>query len=104
MVYPIYEKYVSEDPYFTLYYFFRKILSFHDVYVIIGYSFRDPSINNAFGDALRSRSSSRMIIVNNNTRNIQRRIEENFPMSKVDVIQKSFGDDDLPSKLKEYLQ
>lgn len=26
MIYPIYEKYVSEDPYFSLYYYFRRLL------------------------------------------------------------------------------
>jgi len=103
MVYPIYEKYVSQDPYFTLYCFFRRILYIHDVYIVIGYSFRDPSINNAFRDALRNRSSSKMIIINPKPKNIQPRIEQNFPAEKVDIIEKSFGDDDLPSILKQHL-
>ena len=76
MIYPVYEKYVSENPYFSLYYYFRKLLEFHDEYVVIGYSFRDQSINNAFADALRSRRNSRLIIVNRHRNNIEQRINQ----------------------------
>ena len=44
MIYPIHEKKLSEEFYFTFYYCFKKILVFHDVYIVIGYSFRDFSI------------------------------------------------------------
>lgn len=74
-----------------------------DIYIVIGYSFRDPSINNAFGDALRNKSESRMIIVNPNKTNIVKRVEENFPAKKVDIIEKAFGDNTLESNLKECL-
>jgi hypothetical protein len=83
MVYPIYEKYISQDPYFSLYSYFRRLLYSRDIYIVIGYSFRDPSINNAFRDALRNKSESRMIIVNPNKTNILKRVEENFPATKV---------------------
>jgi hypothetical protein len=52
MVYPIYEKYISKDPFFSLHSYFRKMLYYQDVYIVIGYSFRDPSINNAFAEML----------------------------------------------------
>jgi SIR2-like domain len=86
MIYPIYEKYVSEDPYFSLYYYFRKLLYFHEEYVVIGYSFRDPSINNAFADSLKDRRK-RIIIVNNNRNSIGQRITENFPTEQMGIIE-----------------
>ena len=63
MIYPIYEKFVSKDPFFALYQYFRKILFREDILIVIGFSFRDPSINNAFADWLSTRPSSRLIIV-----------------------------------------
>ena len=78
MIYPVYDKHVSEDPYAALYNYFRGILRHHDMYIVIGYSFRDPSINNAFRDLLNSRPESRMIIVNNDPNAITSRIQ-NFP-------------------------
>jgi SIR2-like domain len=52
MIYPIYEKFVSKDPFFTLYQYFRRVLFKEDILIVIGFSFRDPSINNAFADWL----------------------------------------------------
>jgi hypothetical protein len=63
MIYPIYEKFVSKDPFFALYQYFRKMLFKDDIVIVIGYSFRDASINNAFLDWLRSKPTSRLIIV-----------------------------------------
>jgi hypothetical protein len=104
MVYPVYEKYISQDPYFSLYHYFRSLLYYNDVYLVIGFSFRDPSINNAFKDALINKRASRMIIVNSNVKNIQARIYENFPKEKVHLVEAHFGDDNLSSKLKDYLR
>jgi hypothetical protein len=103
MIYPIYEKYVSQDPYFSLYYYFRKLLYFHEEYVVIGYSFRDPSINNAFADALRDRRNSRLIIVNSKPNNIEKRINDNFPQEQVEIVETPFGDNDLYSELRQLL-
>lgn len=44
-----------------------------------------------------------MIIVNRNKTNILKRVEENFPIEKLEVIEKEFGDKNLKSKLKESL-
>jgi hypothetical protein len=106
MIYPIYEKYVSEDPYFSLYYYFRKLLYWNDNYVVIGYSFRDQSINNAFADALRNKSNSRLIVVNSNIKNIQSRIDQYFSKlsAKVDIIEARFGDNNLFPKLNDVLE
>jgi len=104
MVYPIYEKYVSKNPFFALYSYFRKLLRFHFVYVVIGYSFRDPAINNAFYDSLVMHPEKRIIIINPNPGNIQKRIQENFPIKQVTTIARSFGQNELLDELKRALQ
>jgi SIR2-like domain len=104
MVYPVYEKYISQDPYFSLYHYFRSLLYYNDVYLVIGFSFRDPSINSAFKDALINKRASRMIIVNSNVKDIQARVYENFPEEKVYFVEAHFGDDNLSSKLKDCLR
>jgi hypothetical protein len=52
MVYPTREKYFSKDPYFGLLHILRDRLGHEEKYVVIGYSFRDDAINNAFFDAV----------------------------------------------------
>ena len=63
IIYPIYEKYISKDPFFTLYQYFRRRLLKEDIVIVIGYSFADISINNAFIDWLSYNNSARLIIV-----------------------------------------
>ena len=104
MIYPIYEKHISQDPYFALHYYFRYLLDINDVYLVIGFSFRDPSINNAFRDVLINKPTSRMIIVNSNRKAIENRVNEIFPKDKIDFIEDRFGSSNLPSVLKEYLK
>jgi hypothetical protein len=104
MVYPIYEKYVSKNPFFALYNYFRKLLHYHFVYVVIGYSFRDPAINNAFHDSLVLHPEKRIIIINPYPENIQKRIQENFPMKQVTTIARSFGQNELLLELEMALQ
>lgn len=104
MIYPVYEKHISRDPYFALHYYFRYLLHINDVYLVIGFSFRDPSINNAFRDALINKATSRMIIVNSNRKAIRKRVDEIFPKEKIDFIENQFGNANLPSVLKEHLK
>jgi hypothetical protein len=60
MIYPVYEKYISREPFYSLYTAFRRIL--FEEQIVIGYSFRDISINNAFLDYIRTNKESRIII------------------------------------------
>jgi hypothetical protein len=102
MIYPIYEKYISKDPFFSLYYYFRKLLYLHNRYVVIGYSFRDPSINNAFADALRD-TNKRMIIVNPDRNSMEWRVDQSFPNDRVDIIETAFGEPNLVDDLRDLL-
>jgi hypothetical protein len=102
MVYPAYEKYISEDPYFSLYYYFRYLLHINNVYIVIGFSFRDLSINNAFRDALLNKPASRMVIINSDDR-IKKRACNIFPKNKIDFIKARFGEKIVPSEIKNVL-
>jgi hypothetical protein len=62
IIYPIYEKHITRDPFFTLYQYFRRTLFNEDIVIVIGYSFRDLTINNAFSDWLASKPESRLTI------------------------------------------
>jgi SIR2-like protein len=99
MIYPVYDKHVSENPYSYLYNCFRALLNRCEVYIVVGYSFRDPSINNAFRDCLQYKRESRMIIVNTNPDNLRSRIQT-FPNAKLDVITAPFGSNELINHLE----
>lgn len=102
MIYPVYDKHISEDPFSYLFNYFLKILKYHEVYVVVGFSFRDPSINNAFRDALSRRSETRMIVVNRNSEGVRNRLGI-FPNDKLDVIQIPFGEGELINELEGIL-
>ena len=101
MIYPAYDKKISRDPFSSLYNHFRKLLSMHEVYIVVGYSFRDSSINDAFADAL-SRVETRMVM-NPNPDRIRNKIT-NFPQRRIDVITKPFGGTELLLELNHILR
>ena len=101
MIYPIYEKKLAEKFYYAMYYYFKKILKHHEIYIIIGYSFRDNSINEAFHYGLQDNHSSRMIVVTTNDIVINR-INTIFSdcIHKIEIINTRFGSPDLTTLLR----
>jgi SIR2-like domain len=104
MIYPIYEKYISREPFYSLYTAFRKNLFKEQIVIVIGYSFRDISINNALLDNLQTTESSRLII-SAKSDSVKQRISKIFGLNKrVSLIDKYFGEggfvDELKNKLK----
>jgi hypothetical protein len=93
IIYPIYEKYVNKDPFLTLYECFRRRIFREDIVVVIGYSFRDVTINNTFLDWLASKPKSRLIIVARQNKDTLRRIIGND--SKIQFINRYFGKNGL---------
>jgi hypothetical protein len=64
MIYPIGEKYATITPYFEILSRFRNTLINEKVVIVIGYSFRDDPINNAFVDRVtRYRTSFKIVLV-----------------------------------------
>jgi SIR2-like domain len=99
MIYPAYEKKVSREPFASLHTYFSKILQSDDVYIVIGYSFRDQSINDSFLDALTD-DKKRMIIVNPGRKKIRSKLRS-FPLERIDVILRPFGDSELFNDLED---
>ena len=95
IIYPIYEKHISAEPFFTFYQYFRRRLLFENILVIIGYSFADPSINNAFMDWLNFNSDARLIVVVRG--NTQERVRNIFGAEhqRIEYINEYLEDNDL---------
>jgi len=106
MVFPTREKYFSSDPYFSLIKKLRRDLTEgirgreYALICIIGYSFRDPVINNAFIDASKTSifKSKEIFLVDPYANRI---IDENIPELKhlIKPITKKFEElksDDFP--------
>jgi hypothetical protein len=105
MIYPVYEKYISLEPFYSLYIAFRKILFEEEVIIIIGYSFRDVSINNAFLDHLRNNLKARLIITCK-LHSVEVRIKNIFKgfSTRISIIEKYFGEESFISDLTTRLR
>jgi hypothetical protein len=105
LIYPVYEKSISEEPFYSLYTAFRRIVSEEKVIIVIGYSFRDLSINNAFLENLKNDEDSRIIIC---TRSevVKARIKRIFLgySRKIAYIDSHFGEEDFIRELKGRLE
>lgn len=104
MIYPIFDNKISDEFYFTFYYLFKRILLKQDIYLIVGYSFRDQSINDDLYFGLKYNTSSRMIVTTTNKTVIDR-INKTFEkvQSKIDFLDSRFGNEDFIEKLSELL-
>jgi hypothetical protein len=63
MIFPVHEKHVTRSPYIDLYNIFRQRLQIEPLCVVIGYSFRDEAVNNAFIDAVKTNRNLKLIYV-----------------------------------------
>lgn len=50
VIYPLRQKQLYVDPYIQMFYLLNKELQYNKVWIVVGYSFRDPVIENIFGD------------------------------------------------------
>jgi hypothetical protein len=102
IIYPIYEKYITKDPFFTLYEYFRRRIFREDVVIVVGYSFRDVTINNTFSDWIASKPASRLVIVaRKENHDTIRRIIAND--SKLQFIGRYFGENGFIDDLEHTL-
>lgn len=103
IIYPIYEKHISAEPFFTFYQYFRRRLLHENIVVVIGYSFADPSINNAFVDWLTFNTNARIIIVARD--NYQERIREVFgnQSRRTEFMRQYFGENGFINDLTRLL-
>ena len=86
----------------------KKFLISHEIYIIIGYSFRDFSVNQALYYGLRNNRSSRMIVVtsNNNVRNQVNQFFAEFASqrNKIEFVGTRFGENNFIPELRNVLE
>jgi hypothetical protein len=104
LIYPVYEKSISEEPFASLYTAFRRILFEEKVIIVIGYSFRDLSINNAFLETLKHDQDSRIIICTRSDA-VKGRIKRIFSgySRRIACIGSHFGEEEFIIDLKARL-
>ena len=90
-----------EEPFYSLYTAFRRNLFKEQIVIMIGYSFRDISINNALIDHLQTTDSSKLIICVK-SHSVKQRINKKFGLSnRINLIDKYFGEDGFVDGTKE---
>lgn len=113
MIYPVHEKYVTRSPYFELISIFRRQFKQDPVCIVIGYSFRDEPINNAFVDGMAMNPHLKLIYVGghdaeNNLQNLLKTSPAEFMDSiskRTKAITLRFGEDpQLWEELKTALE
>ena len=71
LIYPAQKNYEIGEPFRRLMRYFNEILNQHDMCLVIGFSFRDPFINNTLLDFLRANRKRRLVVVSPNaTKNV----------------------------------
>lgn len=118
MVFPIAEKYITQYPYFDLYYYLRGVPwtvgSQKETCIVIGFSFRDIPINNAFVSHIirneKERKESRIILIDKDPTSVLENLrnllsKENFERiyKRIKPISGEFGSDAVFKKLEEIL-
>ena len=102
MIYPVQEKYVTRNPYFQLYSLLRHWLATDVLCIIIGYSFRDEAVNNAFIDGLSSNANLKMIYVSPNaSRDI---LNLGNAGRRIHCMDRKFGEDEILGELKNAIE
>jgi len=94
MIFPVHEKYATHSPYFDLLSLLRQRLEVEPVCIVIGFSFRDEAVNNAFVDALRVNSDLKIVYIGGEKahENIQE-IKAVIFKTRTKVIPQEFGSD-----------
>jgi len=99
MVYPAGEKYALTSPYAECLFYLRESLKEERQCLVVGYSFRDLAINNAFTDAVRTNPELELVLLGPHASFVRETLEEPLK-SKVKAVEASFGSRDAIVKVK----
>ncbi len=99
MVYPATEKYALRSPYAECLFYLREQLKVEGICVVIGYSFRDTPINNAFVDGLRFNPSMRIFSLGPRASIHKEELDEPL-RSKITPIDAEFGTERAISEIQ----
>lgn len=99
MVYPAGEKYALTSPYAECLFYLRRALREERQCLVVGYSFRDLAINNAFTDAVRVNPELGLVLLGPHASSVRETLEEPLK-SRVKPIDAPFGSRDAVEKAK----
>ena len=80
VIYPLRQKQLYVDPYIQMFFLLNKELQYNKVWIVVGYSFRDPVIQNVFSDNFKD--GKKMILIHPNPEEVKKR----FPDHEDDII------------------
>lgn len=101
MLYPIQQKDLYVDPWFTLFRDFRSGLALSKQLYVIGYGFNDEFILNAFNEALDSKQDKVLIIVNPHAFDLIEKFSEKH-RSKIIPLPIRFGDEYFKQDFEDF--
>ena len=100
MLFPIQQKNLYLQPWFTLLQDLKLGLSKKDTWYVIGYAFNDVFIKNMFEESLRSRNA-RLIIINPEAKEIKEKFSDPIK-DKIDVLPIRFGGESFALEFKAF--
>ena len=78
MIYPIGEKHATKYPFYEYLGHLRQILMSEPVCIVVGYSFRDVPINNAFIDGVSKNKNLRIILLSPSATKVRENLDESL--------------------------
>jgi len=90
VIYPLRQKQLYVDPYIQMFFCLNKELQYNRVWIIVGYSFRDPVIQNIFN--INFKDGKKMILIHPHPKEVKQRFPDH--QDDIIVIEKYFGKDD----------
>ena len=97
LIYPAQKNYAAGEPFRSLMKYFENVLNQHVLCLVIGFSFRDPLINNSFLDFLRDNRKRRLVVVSPSaTKNVEENLigGEKRLTKQIKCLNKPFGEDE----------
>jgi hypothetical protein len=71
VIYPLRQKQLYVDPYIQMFFCLNKELQYNRVWIIVGYSFRDPVIQNIFN--INFKDGKKMILIHPHPEEVKQR-------------------------------
>ena len=99
MIYPTGEKYSSRSPFYEYLGQLRQALFAEQVCIVIGYSFRDVPINNAFLDGIQRNTNLVILVVGPTADKVVGRLDKSMS-KRITILNEAFGTGDrVPEKI-----
>ena len=106
IIYPAQKNYAVEEPFRRLQKYLENVLSQHDLCLVIGFSFRDPLVNNTFLDFLGVNNKRRLVISPHAIRDVEENLTIGEPKLRKQItsLNMRFGEEDTFRAIEEALQ